>query len=221
MSNKDYIPTGDSAFLAWTQNLITYATDNAVRMEIDEAHITPLTPLMIAYSVALAKTQEPNRGTVDTKNKNTTRKTLVTAVRAFVNAYVMYNPKVTDADRLAMGLHVRRGGGTPVQPPHTWPDLRIDTGTPQHLIVHYRDPLKPRGGKPDNVKGMELIWALRETPPEHNDDLVHSSFDTRSPLDLAFDLSDQGKRVYMRARWEIEREGINGPDSPVIEAVVP
>jgi hypothetical protein len=55
-------------------------------------------PLLDAYTDALTKAMDPNRGKVDVLRKNQDKATLKTAVRNFIKAYVMYNPNVTDVD---------------------------------------------------------------------------------------------------------------------------
>jgi hypothetical protein len=49
---------------------------------------------------------------------------------------------------------------------------------------------------------MELVWVIADTPPELVADLVHSSFATKSPLELSFEENQRGKRLYYAVRWE-------------------
>jgi hypothetical protein len=220
---KNYIPGKDAEFDAFFMNLIdnvdtkTSGTPPAwphIPGEASGALIDAYQPWHTAY----VKTLGPHTK-VDTEVKKEKKKAAVALIRPFVKQYLHF-PPVTDADRTAMGIPNYGGGGGPVAPPTVWPELRADTGTSLHLFVHYRDPLHPRGGKPDKVTGMELRWAVLDAPPEHIDELVHSSFDTDSPLDLPFDLSDRGKKVFMAGRWEIHREGLKGPLSPIIDAII-
>jgi hypothetical protein len=128
---------------------------------------------------------------------------------------------VTDEDRDKMGIPNYKDGRTPVPAPETSPLLLIDTGTRRRIIVHYRDEKSGRRGKPKGVHGIEVRWAILDRPPAHEDELIHSSFDTKSPLTLEFDESDRGKHVYLCGRWEIEREGIKGPSGAIEDAIIP
>jgi hypothetical protein len=120
-----------------------------------------------------------------------------------------------------MGLHISHHR-TSVPTPDTMPELIPDTGTRRRIAVHYRDEGSAHRGKPHHVTGIEVRWAFLDRPPVHlEEELIHSTFDTRSPLILDFDEADRGKRVYLAGRWEIHREGGKGPFGAVVEAIVP
>ncbi|MDR3350232.1 MAG: hypothetical protein LBN98_01120, partial [Prevotellaceae bacterium] len=68
--------------------------------------------------------------------------------------------------------------------------------------------------------GAELRWAILEAPPVHIDELIHSTFDTHSPLTLAFDENQRGQTVYFAFCWE-NTSGEKGPYSPVQSVVIP
>jgi hypothetical protein len=220
-NNKDYIPAKDADLGPWAHNLVDFAKANAARLGIPSLETSVLESYLNNWDTDYQKAAAANHTAADIVQKNATRGMLKTGIRAFVNQYVRGNPAVTDTDLAGMGLPIADTSHTPVTPPEVWPELQIDTGTSLHLFVHYRDPLHPRGGKPEHVAGMELRWAMLDSPPEHVSELVNSSFDTKSPLDLSFDLNDRGKRVFMMGRWEIHREGMKGPFSPIIDAIIP
>jgi hypothetical protein len=156
----------------------------------------------------------------DTKEKNRVRKSSEKTLRVFINRFLRY-PPVTDEDRDNMGIPNHKSGRTPVPVPETSPLLLTDTGTRRRIIVHYRDEKSEHRGKPKDVHGIEVLWAILDHPPASEKELIHSSFDTRSPLTLDFDESDRGKHIYLCGRWEIEREGIKGPSSAIEEAIIP
>jgi hypothetical protein len=221
MGGKNYIPAKDAEFGPWANNLITYAKANATRLSIPTLAFAALDIYLASWTADFEKCKSPEHTAADFTKKKDDRKMLQTGLRTFVNQYVRYNPAVTHSDLTNMGLPIPDTSRTPVLPPEVRPELRVDTGTSLHLLVHYRDPLHPRGGKPEHVTGMELRWAVLDSPPEHIRELVNSSFDTDSPLDLPFDLSDRGKKVFMAGRWEIHREGLKGYFSPIIDAIIP
>jgi hypothetical protein len=70
------------------------------------------------------------------------------------------------------------------------------------LRIKFRAVNAARWGKPANVHGLECLWVIAETPPKEIEELLHSSFATRSPLELVFNESERGKRVYFAVRWE-------------------
>jgi hypothetical protein len=76
----------------------------------------------------------------------------------------------------------------------------------------HRDKGSTHCGKPADVHGIEVRWAILDHDPAGIEEFVNSAFDTASPLYLEFGEEYRGKRVYMTGRWEIEWEG---------EAIVP
>jgi hypothetical protein len=216
----DYIPRTDGAFLEWVKNLYDYALAHYARWSVPSPQAS-LETLLGAYQAGYAAAQNPNRGKADVLKKNETRQALEAAVRVYVKAYLSNNPAVTDEDKVALGLPVYRRTRHPVPVPHTSPQLFIDTGTRRRLIITYKDEGSEHRGKPQGVHGIEVRWAVLDTPPADLKDLIHSAFDTKPPLILEFEEHERGSKVYLCGRWEIQREGEKGPDGAIEEAIIP
>jgi hypothetical protein len=67
---------------------------------------------------------------------------------------------------------------------------------------------------------MELVWVIADTPPTEIEQLIHSAFATRSPLELTFKESERGKRVYYAVRWETGTVK-KGKFSEIYSAIIP
>jgi hypothetical protein len=67
---------------------------------------------------------------------------------------------------------------------------------------------------------MELVWIIADTPPKEVEELVHSAFATRSPLELTFKESERGKHVYFAVRWETGTVK-KGKFSAIYSAIIP
>jgi hypothetical protein len=52
------------------------------------------------------------------------------------------------------------------------------------------------------VHGLELCYLIADTQPAEIDELVHSAFATKSPLEITFKESDRGKKLFFAVRWE-------------------
>jgi hypothetical protein len=133
---------------------------------------------------------------VDTEEKKRLHKAALPVIESFVNEFVRYSSKVTDEDIANMGMRRR-------------------------ISIYYKDEGSEHRGKPKNVHGIEIRWAILDHYPTSEKELVNSSFDTNSPLVLDFDESDRGKHLYMYGRWEIEREGEKGPPGAIVDAIIP
>ncbi|MDR1399116.1 MAG: hypothetical protein LBJ41_04260 [Treponema sp.] len=177
----------------------------------------PLTDFESAFHTYLS----PNHGKLDTKHKNDARKVLEKAIRTYVAAYLAHNPLVTDTDKTALKITIYKTVKTRVPVPKTYPRLRVNISTRQHILVYYRNEGSNHRGKPKGVRGIEICWAILDAPPKTLSQLTHLHFGTKAPLDLEFGESDRGKRVFMCGRWEIARKGIKGPWGCIEEAIVP
>jgi hypothetical protein len=183
------------------------------------ADVLKLVNLRGAWSNAYEATLVPHSPAL-TVAKNEARAAVESYARVFTNKYLRYEP-VTDAQRLACGVHIRQPPA-PIPPPQTVPELIPDTSVSHRVSIHYRVLGSTRRGKPPKVAGIEIRSSIRDTPPVTiEEDLIHSHFDTKSPLVLHFDEDSRGKRLYLAGRWEIQREGIKGDFGPVIDVIIP
>jgi hypothetical protein len=219
MSN-DYIPRADGPLLEWAKNFYNYALAHYSNWQIPSPQLTLEAPLA-AYTAAYDQCQHPNRGKVDVLQKDEARKTLVDACRQFYNAYIRFNPLVTDADRENMGFTVADPNRAPAPPPATFPVAdKIDTAILRQVTIHFRDNGSKHKAKPKGVHGCEIRWHLLTAPPAHVDDLARSDFDTNSPVTLSFDESQRGQSLYFCLRWE-GNSGQKGPYGEIYNAIVP
>ncbi|MDR2158468.1 MAG: hypothetical protein LBP23_00195 [Treponema sp.] len=156
---------------------------------------------------------------MDTKAKNDAKKAAKARIRPFVNQYLRF-PPVTDEDRTAMGIPNHNTKPTPVSAPKETPEIIASTPLPRLLRFRFRRPGAKRWGKPQKVRGMKLVWLIAGAPPKEIDELVHSSFATRSPLELTFKESDRGRRVYYAVRWETGTAK-KGNFTEIFSAIIP
>jgi hypothetical protein len=221
--SKDYIPANDGAFNNWFKYLNQYVNTKCTGQSPEWTHIPQgaRTDLQSAYAdwyTAYAVTLTPHTP-VDTEAKNDAKKAAKAAVRPFVNQYLRF-PPVTDEDRTAMDIPNHDIKPTPVPVPKDIPEVEAQTPKPRVLSFRFRRATMKRWGKPEDVHGMELVWLLTETPPVHVRDLAHSSFATKSPLELSFDEDERGKKLYYAVRWETGTAK-KGDFSEIYSAIVP
>jgi hypothetical protein len=120
-----------------------------------------------------------------------------------------------------MGLHNPKPRRPEIPAPTTVPELSPAAGHPRQILVPYRDKGSARRGKPEDVHGVEVRWAILDHPPAAIKELDNSAFDAKSPLSLEFGEEDRGKQVYMVSRWETEREGVKGNFGDIVSAIIP
>jgi hypothetical protein len=216
----DYLSLGDEKLLKQADILYKYALAHFTGWNIPSPQ-GRLEAVLEAYRTAFQAAQNPNRGKVDVQTKNDAKAALKKEIRVYVGAYLTRNPAVTDADRVAMELPIRKPSHTPVSVPTTAPRLFIDTRTRRRLVITYHDEESDKRGKPYGVHGIEVKWAILDQPPTNIAELINSSFDTKPPLTIDFEENLRGKKVFLCGRWEIEREGEKGPFGAIEEAIIP
>jgi hypothetical protein len=220
----DLIPNSDADFDVWAHNLCDLTVQRTSGSPQEWDHIPPaavatLTTANAVWRTAYAVTLKAHTS-IDTEAKNRAKDTLEKAARSFINEYIRNSSRVSPEDKLAVGVH-ERSKPHHIVPPHSVPVLDPRAGNPRQIEVFYRDANSGSRGKPENVHGIEVRWAILDHEPTSVAELIHSIFDTRSPLILTFDEADRGKRVYMAGCWEIEREGEKGPMGEIVSAFIP
>ena len=74
--------------------------------------------------------------------------------------------------------------------------------------------------KPHGYDGAVIVWGIRDTAPEHPQDLVNHALAVHTPHSLRFDESERGKTVVIALAWHNER-GILGRWSEYKTTIVP
>jgi hypothetical protein len=217
----DFIPNKDALFAIWILALTKYLDSKLTLFGIPEDPYNELGIKMKRWNVlyTLSMSNETRTKSI-VSAKNNLRKEIEKDLRAFVNEYIRYNHLIKDEDRKNMSIPVRSETRTPVPVPDTIPAFRIELSVIRRLNIHFRDITGNSRGKPAGVHGVEIKWAVLDTPPESADLLANSSFDTRSPMMLSFTDAQRGKNVYLCLRWENTR-GEKGPWSEIAMAIVP
>jgi hypothetical protein len=219
----DTIPNKDVEFDEWQKVIYAMTSKNQTAWGINATWFSSqLTPAKNAWDAAWVAWQDPAQRTpLITFTKNTRRKEYEKLLRVLV-LNLQCNTQVTDDQRRAAGVVIRDRKPTPVKTPTEYPLFRIDSSIIRQLIIYFwalilggRSRAKPHG-----VHGAEIRWAILEVAPASVDELLHSSFDTRSPFTLTFDERDRGKTAYFCLRWENTR-GEKGPWSEIVMAVIP
>jgi hypothetical protein len=105
-------------------------------------------------------------------------------------------------------------------PPDDYLEPSFDTSILREIAAHFHVRGSSSRAKADRMHGVEAAHALLDAPPAEVEQLIHSAFDTSSPLKLTFRESDRGKTLYIAFRWEAPN-GAKGPWSPIYAVVVP
>jgi hypothetical protein len=152
--------------------------------------------------------------------KDEAKEAAIAAMRSFANSSIRYNPKMTDADRLPLGLHPKDTNPTPQPIPHTVPEIETDSSVIRQLSFRLRDFGAKTWAKPDHVHGMELAWVIAAARPADASEMPHLETATANPIVLPFKDEQRGSHVFYAARW-INNTSQHGPWSDIESAFVP
>jgi hypothetical protein len=198
----DYIPTNLAGFILFIDDLVAAIIANKTRWDIPDNEATALQTAHAAFKALFAQSENPTtRTSVVIAQRNDARTALIQKIRQMVEFRIRRNPTVTTADLIAMHLKPYKPP-SPSPIPTTIPEIEIETPHPRVVRIKCRENAIKHWGKPAGIHGLECLWVMAETRPTHINDLLHSVFATRNPLELSFDEHERGKRIYFAARWE-------------------
>ncbi|MDR0982190.1 MAG: hypothetical protein LBM07_02955, partial [Culturomica sp.] len=142
-------------------------------------------------------------------------------LRMLLKSYITYNPKVSDEDKMAMGLPLHKTTRTPVPVPDTVPDVTgIDRNMIRCITLSFRDSGSDHRAKPAGVQGAVVKWIVSDTPPTSIKVFTNSLLDTKSPITLEFEEEQRGKVVYFALAWQ-NTKGEMGHFGEIQSSVVP
>jgi hypothetical protein len=167
------------------------------------------------FQMAIDDWRDPaQRSPLKTETLNDREKEFRPIYRQLYTSFLKSSPFVTDEDLISMDMPPRHTGSHPSPVAKVAPEYSDDTSVHRQIGIHIK------GAKPEGQHGAEVCWAILDAPPKVPEELIHSSFVTRSPLVLKFEENQRGKTVYFRMRWE-NNVGEKGPWSDIFSAIIP
>lgn len=217
----DYIPKNDADFNVWQGNLVAILTPNITIWGIDIDDFTLVKSKQTTWEAAFAKaSNKQNRTSADVLDKDNACDDYKKSIRGFSGQWLANNSKVTDSDRVRMGLNVRTGTRTPSPVPTSSPVGVIDFSVRlQHTISFYDEASAHSNAKPIGEHGCEIYMKVDGDAPKDASELTYVATDTASPYVLKFYGSNAGKTVYYWLRW-VNTRGEAGPWSTTVSAMV-
>jgi hypothetical protein len=219
----DYMPESGSKFYRWSMLAYSYATlpENRVRWGVPDDAVTEEleTSCREFERDYLRATDIQTRTPAAIATKNNSMKRFKTNFRKYIKGYITYNPRVTDEDRHIMELTVHDTKPTPAPVSDTAPYVKLELPSPGIIVISFGDKEGVHRGKPPGQHGAELIYAILNEKPKDWEELIHSTFSTRSPFRLSFKGTDRGKVLYFALRWDNTR-GEKGPWSEILSVII-
>ena len=114
------------------------------------------------------------------------------------------------------GANTREPSPVAIEPP----TVRVILDRIRTVVIEFGNADTGKKRKPRGQHGPECRYVISDHPVTSLDELIHSTFDTDSPLVLEFREEDRGKIVYFALRWENTR-GEKGTFSAIFSTVIP
>lgn len=219
----DYIPAPDDEFDTFLRDQFPpYVNTNFLALGLVLADNTALQSPTTAWGYSWVALTNAN-ATVEaaTMDKDHKRADVEVIVRRLAMK-LQSNPAITDAQKAALGITVRKTTKTPVAVPTTVPVLtRVDTSTRCILRLFFADAATPDSkAKPAGVQGCEIREQIGGPAPVNPETMAFLAIETRSPYRADFEAPDAGKTIYFAFRW-LNTKGQPGPWSQIYNAVCP
>jgi hypothetical protein len=163
---------------------------------------------------------EKTRNKVTIREKNNAKVAAMQVMRMYVRL-IQPNNAVSDADKIALGLHIRARTISRRHVPPSSPVLSYIAGTPLSHTLAYRDTWTPDSmRKPDGAAGLQLFMAICDEPEVDANKARWAGEFSRSPFAVLHEVENARKVVTYFARWIGHRNDV-GPWSLPVSAVVP
>lgn len=198
----NYIPPTDAAFDAWLTNFSTLLTAAPTDYGLTAPDAVAVAAERTAYHAAYVAASDPGtRTSVTVAAKDAARVSAEAVVRPFAVS-ISLNAGVLDADKVDIGVTVRKTVPTPVPPPITVPALALNSALPLQHQLRYFDTSTPTSkGKPAGATGIQVFRAVGTLPAVDPGQASYYDIWTKSPNISTFLAGDVGKVCTYFARW--------------------
>lgn len=210
MATTPYIPSKDADFSNWLANFATLIAAHPTTYGLVSGDATAISAQNTTFQAAYTLATDPTtRTSVTVAAKDAARATAESVIRPYA-VQVSLNSGVSNDDKTAVGVTVKKTVPTPVPPPTTVPVLALIAST--HLVhqLSYRDTSTPTSkSKPPGVISMQLVRSLGTAPAVDPDAATFYDLWTKSPNNSLFQSGDVMKLCTYWGRW-VTRGGPGG-----------
>ena len=170
----------------------------------------------VAYGLCSSKSTRSSGNIVSRDNLQVP---FAAALVSIFEKYLLNNPLVAVADKLALGIHTPSTAHTTVAAPNAAPEVRISNGESLQLVITMHDVATGKKAKPKGVGFMEVWYKIGDPAPVAITDCVNKVNIHKSGDPINFTLADKAKLVYLFCRW-VSVKGESGPWTTLITGVV-
>jgi len=223
---KRYIPLKDDDFFNFQGNLVNIVVTNAAGWGIPAPAVAALVARRAEFEPLYTTAQnKTTRRRADVVAFRACRKTYEKEIRAFVKAWLINNPLVTDEQRSEMALTIR---DTEPSPHPVITDIPIVAlrviggGDIEARVKALKDQTRPSMHPAANLIDYRYVMLeIGDLPPANPEDYTKRDVSSRAKFIIRVGAQNEGKRFYAVARWvNTTKPKQEGPWSEAITVVI-
>jgi len=197
-----YIPPSDGGFADWLLNFATLIAADPTAYGLVTGDATAISAQNTAYQAAYTAATDPTtRTSVTVAAKDNAKVAALAVVRPYAQQ-INANAAVTDDQRTALGLTVRKTVPTPIPEPTAVPVLTLDMLTPLQAKIQARNSETPTSkAKPYGATAVEIFQSVGETFATDPDQCSFVNGFSKTPITLDFLAGQVGKKCTLFARY--------------------
>lgn len=207
---SSYIPSTDAGFSAWITNFSSLITASPTTYGLIAGDATAIAAQATSYNAALTVATDPSTRTPSAVAAKDAAKAEALAVVRPYAVQISLNPGVSDEDKTAVGVTVRKLVPSPIPAPVDAPQVSFVSAVPLVTTLKVVNSATPTSkAKPFGAIGIQLFGSVGTVAATDPEQLKFIGQFTKIPLSIDFGSSDQGKICTVAARF-VTRGGNGG-----------
>lgn len=200
---KDYVPRGIDAFYVFAQVLVAAVVASGAGWGLSVAVITAFQNQFNDYETAYNAQTNKNKRTREQVDAHlVARKLFEGQLRNFVSEYLINNSAISHSVKIGMGLNPREDSNRPRPAIETVPIVIALPRQGCELQLECRvEADQSRPSIQADADGVEIRYIV-DTVPATWKAATQVHFSSRARFKLEFEPEDEGKQVYVFARWK-------------------
>jgi hypothetical protein len=217
-------PTKDSLLAPYSTNFNSVLVASGVSTyHVTSGQVTQYTTLHTAYlnawNAVLAARDQKTFSSQLAATKNAAKAALLPFLRQIYKT-VQADGTISDANKIALGVHIINNTPSPVPPPSEAPSIDIlsTTGNTVRIRLHQAD--ETQRGKPAGVSGAAIYSFVGATAPTEESEWNFEGITGKTQQDVTFTGAPAGAKVWFTAFWFNNRKQ-NGPAAAPVGCNIP
>lgn len=213
MPVRSYIPSKLTDEAPWIANFASYIDDNFAALTLGSSDNDAIQASCSAYADTFETSQSADTRTPTSIAAFIAQRTTTLNMIRLYAQIINNSGAVTDEQRAALQITIRKTTKTKIAAPLTWPVLTILAAFPLQHQLTYRDSSAPTvkvRSRPFGAAALQLFMHVGATPPADPADAKFVALYTRVPFVVDQDPANVGQTAYYYARWVTAR-GLEGP----------